>query len=187
MSLKDFEYFLTQIFNNDCVEHAPVWGSLGTALGLILANFGAAYGIAKSFGGYLILGNTRGIDQSMLIKGLVPAIMASVRGVYGLIVSILISVSLGDVSSGYSLSKGFAHFFAGLSVGLTGFGSGYCMGIIGDSGMAAVARKPQLYVGILLMLVFAEALGLYGLIISLILMGKVDQFTACTASGSGSS
>jgi len=177
--MKDFEHFLNEIFADPCVAHSYVWGTVGAALGLVFANFGAAYGIAQSFGGYLILGNTKGIDQSMLIKGLVPAIMASVRGVYGLIVAILIC--LGIVNNQYNLMKGFAHMFAGLSVGLTGLGSGYCMGIIGDVGMAAVARKPQLYVGVLLMLVFAEALGLYGLIIALILNGKVSNFTVCTS------
>jgi len=62
------------------------------------------------------------------------------------------------------------------------------MGIIGDVGMASVARKPQLYVGVLLMLVFAEALGLYGLIISLILNGKAAcPPDICGGSGGGSS
>eukprot|EP01102_Stenamoeba_stenopodia_P007531 TRINITY_DN2108_c0_g1_i1.p1 TRINITY_DN2108_c0_g1~~TRINITY_DN2108_c0_g1_i1.p1 ORF type:complete len:184 (-),score=19.61 TRINITY_DN2108_c0_g1_i1:94-645(-) len=175
MSMQDFENLLNWFFSDNCVDHAIVWGSLGSAFGLVFANMGAAYGIAKSFGGYLVLGNTKGIDQAMLIKGLVPAIMASVRGVYGLIISILISVGFGLPAS-YSLQKGFAQFFAGMCVGLTGLGSGYCMGIVGDVGMASVARKPQLYVGVLLMLVFAEALGLYGLIISLILVGKVQNF-----------
>jgi F0F1-type ATP synthase membrane subunit c/vacuolar-type H+-ATPase subunit K len=56
---------------------------------LTLKDIGAAYGIAVSFGGYTALGRK---DRSLLIKGLVPAIMASVRGVYGLIIAILIAV-----------------------------------------------------------------------------------------------
>jgi len=102
----------------------------------------------------------------LLVKGLVPAIMASVRGVYGLIISILIAV---QVTPNYSLMKAFAHLFSGLAVGLSGTASGWCMGIIGDHGMAAVSRNPRLYIGMLLILIFAEAIGLYGLIIGLIL------------------
>jgi V-type H+-transporting ATPase proteolipid subunit len=70
----------------------------------------------------------------------------------------------------YSLNKAFAHFFSGLAVGLSGLASGYCMGVIGDHGMSAVSRNPKLYIGMLLILIFAEAIGLYGLIVALILI-----------------
>ena len=57
-------------------------------------------------------------------------------------------------------------------MGLSGLASGYCMGVIGDVGLVAVAQKPRLYINILLMVIFCEAIGLYGLIISLILVSK---------------
>jgi len=41
--------------------------------------------------------------------------------------------------------------------------------VCGDAGIRANIHEPKIYVGMLLMLIFAEALGLYGLIISLIL------------------
>jgi len=44
------------------------------------------------------------------------------------------------------------------------------MGILGDHGMRAVAKKPRLYMSVLLMIIFAEAIGLYGLIIALIVL-----------------
>lgn len=115
--------------------------------------------------GYIALGRDKRVDSLMLIKGalldrwldyidpsftgLVPAIMASVRGIYGMIVAILVtSQSMFIfrsfraetyfylvVVTGYSATKGFAHFFAGLCVGLSGLASGYCMGDIGDAGL----------------------------------------------------
>ena len=60
--------------------------------------------------------------------------------------------------------------FSGFSVGLSGLASGMCMGIIGNAGMSAVAKQPRIYIGVLLILIFAEAIGLYGLIIALILL-----------------
>jgi len=108
------------------------------------------------------------VDRLMLIKGLIPAVMASVRGVYGLIIAILISIQIKQ--DDYTLYKAFAHFYAGICVGLSGFASGYCMGVLGDHGMRAVARKPRLYMSILLMIIFAEAIGLYGLIVALIVL-----------------
>jgi len=151
-----------------CPSYSPIFGILGAALGLFFANCGAAYGIAISFDGYLKLGTMPRVDRVMLIKGLIPAVMSSVRGVYGLIIAILISVEIKV--DDYPLYKSFAHFYAGLCVGLSGYASGYCMGILGDHGMRAVAKKPRLYMSVLLMIIFAEAIGLYGLIIALIVL-----------------
>ena len=47
--------------------------------------------------------------------------------------------------------------------------AGYAIGICGDAGVRAYIHTDKIFVGMLLMLIFAEALGLYGLIISLIL------------------
>ena len=62
------------------------------------------------------------------------------------------------------------HLGAGLSVGLSGLGAGVAIGIIGDSGVRGTAQQPRLYVGMILVLIFAEVLALYGLIVSLIMI-----------------
>ena len=59
---------------------------------------------------------------------------------------------------------------AGLSVGLSGLAAGMAIGIIGDSGVRGSAQQPKLFVGMVLMLIFAEVLGLYGLITALVMM-----------------
>ena len=69
----------------------------------------------------------------------------------------------------YSWYAGYAHLSAGLCCGLSSLAAGLAIGICGDAGVRAHAHTEQIYVGMLLMLIFAEALGLYGLIISLIL------------------
>ncbi len=43
------------------------------------------------------------------------------------------------------------------------------IGIVGDAGVRATAQQPKLFVGMILILIFAEALGLYGLIVALIM------------------
>jgi len=52
---------------------------------------------------------------------------------------------------------------------MAGLSAGIAIGIVGDAGVRANARQPKLFVGVILILIFAEALGLYGLIVALIL------------------
>ena len=47
--------------------------------------------------------------------------------------------------------------------------AGFAIGIVGDAGVRANAQQEQIFVGMILILIFAEALGLYGMIIAIIL------------------
>ena len=67
---------------------------------------------------------------------------------------------------------------AGLSVGLSGLAAGFAIGIVGDAGVRGTAQQPRLYVGMILILIFAEVLALYGLIASLLMVTK-DAGTSC--------
>ena len=66
----------------------------------------------------------------------------------------------------------FMHFGAGLAVGFSGLAAGFAIGIVGDAGVRGTAQQPRLFVGMILILIFAEVLGLYGLIIALIMSAK---------------
>jgi V-type H+-transporting ATPase proteolipid subunit len=84
------------------------------------------------------------------------------------------------------LYTGFIQLGAGLSVGLAGLAAGFAIGIVGDAGVRGTAQQPRLFVGMvsslfvksrltivqILILIFAEVLGLYGLIVALILNTK---------------
>ena len=91
--------------------------------------------------------------------------MAGIIGIYGLVVSVLISDGLKQQLPLYT---GFIQLGAGLSVGLAGLAAGFAIGIVGDAGVRANAQK-DIYVGMILILIFAEALGLYGLIVAIIM------------------
>ena len=68
--------------------------------------------------------------------------------------------------------RSFLDLGAGLSVGLSGLAAGFAIGIVGDAGVRGTAQQPRLFVGMILILIFAEVLGLYGLIVALILTTK---------------
>lgn len=44
------------------------------------------------------------------------------------------------------------------------------MGIVGDAGVRATAQQPRLFVAMMLILIFAEVLGLYGLVVGLLVV-----------------
>lgn len=72
----------------------------------------------------------------------------------------------------YTLFDGFAHLSSGMACGLAGLAAGMAIGIVGDAGVRANAQQPKLFVGMILILIFAEALALYGLIVGIILSSK---------------
>jgi len=72
----------------------------------------------------------------------------------------------------YTSFVGYAHLAAGLSCGLSGLAAGMAIGVVGDAGVRAVGQEEKLFVIVILILIFAEALGLYGLIVALILGTK---------------
>jgi V-type H+-transporting ATPase proteolipid subunit len=53
--------------------------------------------------------------------------------------------------------------------------AGMAIGIVGDAGVRAVGQQEKLFVGLILILIFAEALGLYGLIVAIILSQQVVE------------
>lgn len=80
------------------------------------------------------------------------------------------------------LFTGFVQLGAGLSVGLAGLAAGFAIGVVGDAGVRGFAQQPRLFVGMVLILIFAEVLGLYGLIVALILnTGSVPTAYECPA------
>ena len=143
---------------------ASFFGFAGIASALVFANLGAAYGTFKSGVGICHLGILR---PDRIIKSVIPVIMAGILGIYGLIVSVILNQKIKP--EGYSKRQGYSHLAAGLCCGLSSLGAGLAIGIGGDAGVRAMGQQERIFVGMMLILIFSEALGLYGLIVSLIL------------------
>ena len=99
--------------------------------------------------------------------------MSGIIAVYALVIAVLIAGDMGPPpSQNYSLFTGFMHLASGLSVGGTGLAAGYTIGIVGDQGVRSYMQQSRVFVGMVLILIFGEVLGLYGLIVGLILHSK---------------
>ncbi|CAM9363884.1 unnamed protein product [Hapterophycus canaliculatus] len=142
---------------------------MGVASSMVFGNIGAAYGTAKSGVGISSMGV---MNPGLVMRNIIPVVMAGVLGIYGLIVAVILSGSIGspgDSGNTFSSFSGYAFLAAGLCCGLSGLAAGMAIGIVGDAGVRAVGQQERLFVGMILILIFAEALGLYGMIVALIL------------------
>lgn len=93
--------------------------------------------------------------------------MSGIIAVYALVIAVLIAGDMGPPpQQNYSLFTGFMHLASGLSVGLTGLAAGYAIGIVGDVGVRSYMQQSRIFVGMVLILIFGEVLGLYGYVLS---------------------
>merc|ERR1719201_675616 len=158
--------------SNICSPNSYLMASLGVSSAIVFANVGAAYGTAKAGVGISCIGVMRG---DLVMRSLIPVVMAGVLGIYGLITSVIINgkIDKPDTLSAYT---GYALLGAGLTVGLSAMAAGYAIGVVGDVGVRCNAlAQGRLFVGMILILIFAEALGLYGLIVGLVVASSATE------------
>jgi len=151
-----------------CPPYAPFFGFAGVASAMVFSTVGAAFGTSKAGIGIAGIGTFK---PELIMKSLIPVVMSGIIAVYGLVVSVLIAGSLSPRID-YPLFAGFVHLGAGLACGFTGLAAGYAIGFVGDSCVRAYVYESKVFVTMVLILIFAEVLGLYGLIVALIMNTK---------------
>lgn len=155
-----------------CPPYAPFFGFAGVASSMIFSTVGAAFGTSKAGIGIAGLGTFK---PELIMKSLIPVVMSGIIAVYGLVVSVLISG--GMKANDYSLYAGFIHLGAGMACGFTGLAAGYAIGFVGDSCVRAYVHESKVFVSMVLILIFGEVLGLYGLIVALIMNSRATEAT----------
>eukprot|EP00936_MAST-01D_sp_MAST-1D-sp1_P001019 g1019.t1 len=164
------------------------WAYLGVGLGLGLSIVGAAWGIFVT--GSSILGASIKAPR-IRSKNLISVIFCEATAIYGVIIAIIVAgkveqgkgnvvqPGVGPASAVGTLAPGepgpvklyfagYALFAAGLGVGLTNLGSGLSVGVAGSSCAIADAQKPEMFVKMLIVEIFASALGIFGVIVGII-------------------
>ena len=112
-----------------CDPSSSFFGFMGVTSAIVFANLGAAYGTAKSGVGISSMGVMR---PDLVMRSIIPVVMAGVLGIYGLITAVIINGKL-DQPDTYSAYSGYAHLGAGLTVGMSSLAAGLAIGIVGDA------------------------------------------------------
>ena len=168
-------------------SYAVFFALAGAASSLVLSSIGAAYGTAKSCKGIMeanaIINSQNNVDKygtlqdsapvcqskDIGFKAFIPVVIAGVLAIYGLIYAVITSAQVGTPE--FSSAQGYANFFGGLGVGLSCLVAGIAIGITAESGLKATARDSKMFIKTVLILIYCEALGLYGLIFGLLAQG----------------
>merc|ERR1711979_104790 len=143
----------TMLAKQACDPSSAFFGFMGVTSAIVFANLGAAYGTAKSGVGISSMGVMR---PDMVMRSIIPVVMAGVLGIYGLITAVIINGKMEAAT--YSAYSGYAHLGAGLTVGMSSLGAGLAIGIVGDAGVRANAQQPRLYVGFIFLRLLGEPL-----------------------------
>eukprot|EP01038_Epipyxis_sp_PR26KG_P009815 gene9815-13208_t len=178
MSLYDCStYYCNQGWNELITHLSPYsWANWGIAIGLGFSVIGAAWGIWLT--GSSLVGAAVKAPR-IRSKNLVSVIFCEATAIYGVILAIILLSKLSPPKDKtYALSNdwtwsvfyfaGYSVFFSGCSVGFTNIASGIAVGIAGSSCALGDAQEESLFVKILIVEIFASALGIFGIIVGII-------------------
>lgn len=92
-----------------------------------------------------------------------------VMGTQDVLAQTTVIAARGEISMGL----GVAIVGVGLPTGLAAIGAALALGPVGSAALAVVAEKPEMFGRTLIYLGLAEGIAIYGLVMSILLLGKI--------------
>lgn len=157
------------------------WGSAGISLGISLSILGAAWGILTT--GASLSGAAIKAPQ-IRSKNLISIIFCEAVAIYGVILAIImmgkVTASQESISAEWEYNYaaktgGYLLFASGLAVGIGNMACGIAVGIVGSSCAIADAQNSSLFVKVLVIEIFASALGIFAVIAGILMSQKVEM------------
>ena len=91
---------------------------------------------------------------------------------FWMIAVVCLPVMASAAESGIT-DEGIGYLAAALAVGLSTIAGGIAVGLVGAAAMGAIGEKPEISGKALIFLGLAEGIAIYGLIIAIMILGKV--------------
>lgn len=170
--LSDYYFLATQM--------DPYWfAGVGVGLAIGLSTYGAGWGIHICGTG--IMGACVRSPQ-VSSRNLISVIFCEAVGIYGLIMAIVLStryswfqtyqngVVVSALNPNVVLYNGYSLLSAGLIVGFGNIACGLSVGILGCCCVIADAAERSTYVKILVVEIFASAIGIFALIVAIVIV-----------------
>ena len=141
-----------------------IFAALGVSFSVLLSVIGAALGISISAPAIAGAGTER---PETVSRNLIATILAEALAIYGLVVGLL---SLFAITDSLTMPGAFRIFAGGLTMGVSALGAGLGIGTSGGALASATAEKPELFSRVVVPLILSEALAIYALVVSLLLV-----------------
>lgn len=111
----------------------------------------------------------------------VSIIFCEALAIYGIITAIMMQLRIGQLppSKAFNLSDYYAGielFWGGILVGVTNLACGISVGVAGSATALADAGNGDIFIRILIIEIFASALGLFGLVVGMLMVNSVPTF-----------
>ncbi|MDD2453821.1 ATP synthase subunit C [Aminivibrio sp.] len=135
--------------------------------GLVLITGGTALACVT---GFYLRGRT--VRSPRTVLGGALALMG-VLLVFGLALTLLPSPSTAAETSPASAASGLGFLGASLATGLACLGAGIAVAVVGAAALGVVGEKPSMLGTTLIYLGLAEGIAIYGVIVSLLILGKL--------------
>lgn len=135
--------------------------------GLVLIAGGA---VLAAGAGFFLRGREVGRPRAIL-GGVITAMMVLL--VAGLILTLTSSPSAAAEGAAEGAAAGLGFLGASLATGLACLGAGIAVAIVGAAALGVVGEKPSMLGTTLIYLGLAEGIAIYGVIVSLLILGKL--------------
>lgn len=137
---------------------SPVIAAIATGLWL---EFGPRAGVAPAWAKAALLANV-----AMFGLGIAGTVFLGVS-------EVLAAEPAVTGAADVSLGKGLALLGIGLPTGFAALAAAIALGPVGSAAMAVIAEKPELFGRTLVYMGLAEGIAIYGLVMSILMLGKL--------------